>query len=109
MFVQATKILQNYETRKRFRDILFGRTKNCCYFCIWRTQKDLLDTMQQEEIYYTIALTRMTGFNAQTALLLYRTLGSGKSVYEHRNNIGDVLPGSTPRLRESMKNWDDTL
>ena len=65
--------------------------------------------MQQEEIYYTIALTRMTGFNAQTALLLYRTLGSGKSVYEHRNNIGDVLPGSTPRLRESMKNWDDAL
>ena len=109
MFVQATKILQNYETRKRFRDILFGRTKNCCYFCIWRTQKDLSDTMQQEEIYYTIALTRMTGFNAQTALLLYRTLGSGKSVYEHRNDIGDVLPGSTPRLRESMKNWDDAL
>ena len=31
--------------------------------------------MQEEEIYYTLALTRMMGFNFQTALLLYRTLG----------------------------------
>ena len=48
--------------------------------------------MQQEEIYYTVALTRMTGFNQQTALLLYRTLGGGQAVYEHRNDIGDVMP-----------------
>ena len=65
--------------------------------------------MQQEEIYYTVALTRMTGFNQQTALLLYRTLGGGQAVYEHRNDIGDVMPEATPRLRESMKNWDDAL
>ena len=65
--------------------------------------------MEQEEIYYTMALTRMTGFNFQTALLLYQTLGSGQAVYEHRNEIGDVLPDSTPRLRESMKHWDDAL
>ncbi len=65
--------------------------------------------MQQEEIYYTVALTRMTGFNQQTALLLYRTLGGGRAVYEHRNDIGDVMPEATPRLRESMKNWDDAL
>lgn len=62
-----------------------------------------------EEIYYTIALTRMTGFNQQTALLLYQTLGSGKAVYDHRNDIGDVLPESTPQLRESMRHWDDAL
>ena len=65
--------------------------------------------MQQEEIYYTVALTRMTGFNQQTALLLYRTLGGGQAVYEHRNDIGDVMPEATPRLRESMKNGDDAL
>ena len=65
--------------------------------------------IEQEEIYYTVALTRMTGFNFQTALLLYQTLGSGQAVYEHRNEIGDVLPDSTPRLRESMKHWDDAL
>lgn len=62
-----------------------------------------------DEIYYSIALTRMTGFNFQTALHLYRELGSAKEAYEHRNDIGDVLPDSTPRLRESMKNWDEAL
>ena len=65
--------------------------------------------MQEEEIYYTLALTRMMGFNFQTALLLYRTLGSGKAVYDHRQDLGDVMPDATPRLRESMKNWDDAL
>ena len=69
--------------------------------------------MQEEEIYYTLALTRMLtrmmGFNFQTALLLYRTLGSGKAVYDHRNDLGDVMPDATPRIKESMKNWDDAL
>ncbi len=65
--------------------------------------------MQQEEIYYTIALTRMMGFNYQTALLMYQTLGSSKAIYEHRNDIGDVVPDTTPRLREAMKHWDEAL
>ena len=62
-----------------------------------------------DEIYYSIALTRMTGFNQQMALQLYQTLGSSKTVYDHRNDIGDVVPDATPRLREAMKNWDDAL
>lgn len=62
-----------------------------------------------DEIYYTIALTRMTGFNQQQALLLYQTLGSGQAVYEHRADLGDVMPDATPRLREAMKHWDDAL
>lgn len=65
--------------------------------------------MQEEEIYYTMALTRMMGFNFQTALLLYRELGGGKAVYDHRMDVGDVMPEVTPRLRESLKNWDDAL
>ena len=62
-----------------------------------------------DEIYYSIALTRMTGFNQQMALQLYQTLGSAMAVYEHRNDIGDVVSDTTPRLREAMKNWDDAL
>ena len=62
-----------------------------------------------EETYYAIALTRMTGFNAAMALQLYQTLGSAQAVYEHRNDIGDVIPDAMPNLRESMKNWDDAL
>jgi DNA processing protein len=62
-----------------------------------------------DEIYYSIALTRMTGFNQQMALHLYQALGSSQAVYDHRNDIGDVVPETTPRLRESMKHWDDAL
>lgn len=47
-----------------------------------------------EEIYYTIALTRMTGFNQAMALQLYQSLGGGKAVYEQRQDLG---------------NWDDAL
>ena len=65
--------------------------------------------MNPDETYYSIALTRMTGFNQQMALQLYQALGSGKAVYDHRNDIGDVMPEATPRLREAMKNWDDAL
>lgn len=65
--------------------------------------------MSQEEIYYTIALTRMTGFNFQTALQLYQVLGSGQAVYEHRNDIRDVLPECTERLAVALKDWDLAL
>ena len=65
--------------------------------------------MTTDETYYAIALTRMTGFNAQTALLLHQTLGSARAVYEHRNDIGDAVPDATPRLRDAMRNWDEAL
>lgn len=50
--------------------------------------------MTSEEIYYTIALTRMTGFNQAMAMQLYQSLGSGKAVYEQRQDLG---------------NWDEAL
>ena len=65
--------------------------------------------MSDQEIYYTIALTRMTGFNAAIALELYQSMGSSQAVYEHRNDIGDAISESTPRIREALKNWDDAL
>ena len=65
--------------------------------------------MNEQEIYYTIALTRMTGFNFQTALHLYPELGGGQAVYEHRNDIKDVLPDCSDRLAESLKDWTLSL
>lgn len=58
---------------------------------------------------YTMALTRMTGFNFQTALQLYRELGGGQAVYEHRADIIDVLPDCSPRLVKALQNWDEAL
>ena len=65
--------------------------------------------MTDQEVFYTIALTRMTGFNNQMALQLYQDLGSAQTVYDHRADIGDVLPDCSPRLIEALKNWDDAL
>ena len=61
--------------------------------------------MNEQEVYYTIALTRMTGFNFQTALHLYKEVGSGQAVYEHRLDIKDVMPECSDRLSESLKDW----
>lgn len=63
----------------------------------------------QEETLYAIALTRISNFNFQTASALYRELGSAAAVYGHRHDIGDVLPGCSPRLVEAMKRWDEPL
>jgi DNA processing protein len=65
--------------------------------------------MNEQEIFYTMALTRMAGFNQQQALQLYRQLGDGLTVYEHRHDIGDMIADCSPRLIESLKNWDDAL
>lgn len=62
--------------------------------------------MNEQEIFYTIALTRMMGFNAQTALHLYREMGSATAIYEHRADIKDCLPDCTDRLAASLRDWD---
>ena len=65
--------------------------------------------MNEQEVYYTIALTRMTGFNFQTALHLYQELGGGQAVYEHRLDIKDVMPECSDRLADSLKDWSLAL
>ena len=65
--------------------------------------------MSQEETYYTIALTRMMGLNSSVVLQLYELAGSSQTVYEHRKDISEIFPEASPRLRESLKNWDDAL
>ena len=65
--------------------------------------------MNEQERYYTMALTRLSGFSQQQALQLYRELGGGQAVYEHRHDIGDVVADCTPRLAETLKDWDDAL
>jgi len=62
-----------------------------------------------DEILYTIALTRMTGFNHATALRLYQELGGGKGVFDHRSDLKDVLPESTDRLVSLLQDWDLAL
>ena len=62
-----------------------------------------------EELFYAMALTRLTNFNFQQALELYKAVGSAQGIYEHRNDIGDVVSDASPRLIEVLKNWDDAM
>ena len=62
-----------------------------------------------QEIFYTMALTRISNFNFQQALELYRTVGSAQLIYEHRNDIGDIIKDGSPRLKEALKVWDEPM
>jgi DNA processing protein len=63
----------------------------------------------EQEIFYAMALTRLTNFNFQQALELYKTVGSAQQIYEHRNEIGDVVKEASPRLKEALKDWSEAM
>jgi DNA processing protein len=65
--------------------------------------------MDEEEILYTMALTRISHFNFQTALELYRRMGSSREIFSHRGDIGDILPLCSQRLIEGLKDWSEPL
>lgn len=65
--------------------------------------------MDNEELIYAMALTRISNFNYATALQLYRTVGSARLLYEHRNEIGDIIKDASPRLMEALKDWSEPM
>jgi DNA processing protein len=62
-----------------------------------------------DELFYAMALTRLTNFNFQQALELYKTVGCAQQIYEHRNDIGDIIEDCSPRLIEALKDWDGAM
>ena len=62
-----------------------------------------------KEIFYAMALTRLTNFNYQQALELYKAVGSAQMLFEHRNEIGDIIKDASPRLVEALKDWDEAM
>ncbi len=65
--------------------------------------------MNNGEFFYTMALTRLTNFNYQQALELYRMVGSAQLLYEHRNEIGDIIHDASPHLMAALQDWDDAM
>ena len=63
----------------------------------------------EQEIFYTMALTRISNFNYATALELYKAAGSAQLLYEHRSEIGDIIKDASPRLTAALKDWDDPM
>ena len=62
-----------------------------------------------QETFYAMALTRLTNFNFQQALEIYKAAGSAQNLYEHRKEVGDMIEGCTPRLVEALKDWGDAM
>ena len=62
-----------------------------------------------QEIFYTMALTRLTNFNYQQALELYKAVGRAQLLFEHRNEIGDIIKDASPRLVEALKDWNEPM
>lgn len=63
----------------------------------------------EQELFYVMALTRLTNFNYQQALELYKTVGSAQLLYEHRHEIGDIVKDASPTLMLALQNWDDAM
>ena len=63
----------------------------------------------EQELFYAMALTRISNFNYATALALYRAAGSAQTIYEHRHEIGDIVKDASPRLMEALKDWDEPM
>lgn len=63
----------------------------------------------ESELYYTMALTRLTNFNYQQALELYKMVGSAQLLFEHRNEIGDIVHDASPHLKTALSYWDDAM
>ena len=65
--------------------------------------------MNEQEIFYAMAMTRLTNFNFQQALELYKAVGRAQRIYEYRNNIKDIINDCSPRLIEALKDWDEPM
>ena len=63
----------------------------------------------EQELFYVMALTRLTNFNYQQALELYKMVGSAQLLYEHRNEIGDIIHDASPHLMTALQDWDDAM
>ena len=65
--------------------------------------------MNEQQLLYNIALTRIGHFSLASALHLYRKLGSGEEIFLHRNEAQDILPDCSPRLIDNLKDWSEPL
>ena len=67
------------------------------------------ESMNEQEILYAMALTRINYFNLAGLTQLYQELGSATAVVENRNHLRDVLPDASPRLIEGLKGIDSVM
>ncbi len=62
-----------------------------------------------QNVIYTMAMTRLPELSLPTALQLLRTAGSAEAVYEHRHDLHDIIPDATERAVEALRDWTAAL
>ena len=62
-----------------------------------------------QELFYAMALTRLTNFNYQQAIALYKSAGGAQMLYQHRHDVSDIIEGCSPRLVEALQDWSDAI
>lgn len=65
--------------------------------------------MDAQELFYLLALTRMTKIGLADTHTLYNKLGSAQAIYTHRNELRTIIPEGTERLFSAMKDWNEAL
>lgn len=58
--------------------------------------------MTEQEILYTMALTRVPNISLQNLHLLLDEVGNATTLYEHRKDVLDILPQANRKLVESL-------
>ncbi|MDY4498498.1 MAG: DNA-processing protein DprA [Prevotella sp.] len=66
--------------------------------------------MSNDDILYTIALTKLGYISPDILLRIIQQAGSGKTVYETRDHLEELLPESSQRLKDIIGgNWNDAI
>lgn len=66
--------------------------------------------MTIEDKLYTIALTKLGYISSDNLLRIIQETGGGRQVFMQRNDISDIIPGCTQRLKELIAgDWSDAL
>lgn len=65
--------------------------------------------MTEQEIIYTMALTRVPHVNIATQHQLLKELGSASSVFEHRHHIREIIPDASEKLSEALQSMEKQI
>lgn len=63
--------------------------------------------MDTNELINIMTLSNLSGLGINNASQLYQRVGSATTIIEHRNDILDIIPDATQRLRDALCNIDD--
>lgn len=65
--------------------------------------------MNEQEILYLMALTKVPFLNLQQCHVLLETLGNATTIYENRKDIANLLPEASANLKKSLPKMEEHL